>query len=447
MIDPYVSLGWELTAAAQRQRAASPRRGRLLGWFVRPLHAIIVSSLVLLAGAAIALAATGVLQGSSVKPEVPLNPAAGNGLPVPGTPNHVLFRAKDPAGGLEWGMRVLHTTRGQVCLQVARLWDGQLGLLGVDGAYGDDGRFHPLPADVLPPGYGGSEAQDDCVHAGRTLIDEDASADRSAVRLLPGEFPPPGQRPKLPPTSDLRTLAYGVLGPHAVSVTVRTPSGESTVPVTGPDGAFLVVEPAGYTKSPSTVGGGASGEATARSVEVTPPVIPRSHDTVVTAVTFRFGSRMCSQGEGPGLSPPCPMSRRTHPRPSAPPRNLHEPIHLALLRQSPAACRAAFLLEPCYKALLSFTAPYSVGSASSDYEIQSFAHCHEGGKPETGWALERDVRAHELIHTTSLGLFRYSLPCVTHEGFEVRYIKETETAPTGAVLLGQVRLSQVKPPG
>lgn len=448
MTDPYISLGRELIAAAERQGAPSRRRRRLREWLSHPLRAITGTSLALLAGGAIALAATGVLEGSPVKPEVPLNPAAGNGLPVPGAPDHVLLSVPDPAGGPAWGMRVLHTTRGQICMQVGRLQAGQLGVLGVDGAYGDDGRFHPLPTDVLPPGHGGSEAEGGCVRAGRTLIEEVTRADRSAVRFLPGEFPPPGHRTRLPPISDLRALAYGVLGPHAVSVTVRTPSGETTVPVTGPDGAFLVLEPAGDLQSRSMVGvgSGISGEATARSVEVTPFRFDRDRGSLVTASTFRFGSRMCSQGTGPGLSPPCPIRRMRGPLRPAPLRNLHEPIHLTLLRQSPKACRAAFLLEPCYEALLAFTAPYGVDSASSDYYIHGFAQCDEGGRPDTGWSLEHDVRAHAPVRTTSLGLFRYSTRCAAHEGFEVRYVKDEETAPSGTVVLGSVALSQVKPP-
>ena len=168
-------------------------------------------------------------------------------------------------------MRVFHTTRGQVCMQVGRVQSGQLGVLGLDSAFDSDGRFHALPTDALPPGYGGSSANVECVEAGQTLIFEDANADRSAERLLPEEFRPPlhGRRGELPPARDLRTLAYGVLGPHAVSVTYRTSTGLRTVPVTGADGAFLIVEPAGLIDSSSPIGGSVGGEASAASVDVT----------------------------------------------------------------------------------------------------------------------------------------------------------------------------------
>ena len=64
-------------------------------------------------------------------------------------------------------MRIEHTTRGQLCMQVGRVDGGRLGELGVDSAFGSDGRFHALPATVLPPGYGGSAGQVECDQTGR----------------------------------------------------------------------------------------------------------------------------------------------------------------------------------------------------------------------------------------------------------------------------------------
>ena len=272
MRDPYEILGRELAAAAKRQSAGAPARRQR--WFSNRLHALSVTAALVLGGGAVALAATGVLSGSPVKPEVPLNAAAGNGLPVAGASAHLALLAADPGGGLPWGMRIEHTTRGQLCLQVGRVEGAQLGELGLDSAFGNDGRFHALPATVLPPGYGGSAGQVECVPDGQTVIFEDLNADRSAVRLLPSEFrgPPlkhPGEAPRgVPPVGDLRALAYGVLGPHAVSVTYKTPTGTRTIPVSRPDGGFLIVEPAGYLNSNDTIGGSTSGTAEPSSVDV-----------------------------------------------------------------------------------------------------------------------------------------------------------------------------------
>ncbi len=344
-------------------------------------------------------------------------------------------------------MRIFRTTRRQVCMQVGREHDGQLGELGVDSAFGDDGRFHVLQRDVLPPGYGGGLSYVECVVPGRTLIYENTSADRSAERILPEEFgvgATPHDR-KAPPVRDLRTLSYGMLGPHAVSITYRTPTGQRTVPVSGPYGAFLIVEPATSPANPSdVVGGSMSGQALAGSVDVILGASPRSASTVI-AVAFRFGAKLCSQGTGSPIRARCPMHRVYAPRRwFTPKRSLHAPVRLALLRQSPATCKAAFLLDPCYKGEVEFTAPYAVTTAATDYEIQSRAKCKVGGRPETGWSLERDVKHGEVVRTVSLGLFVFTPACAADESFEVSYQNlqgPSAAAPHESVIIGTVSMS------
>jgi hypothetical protein len=414
-------------------------------WLSQRLNAAAVAAVLVLGGGAVAVAATGVLDGAPVKPEVTLSPVTGNGVPVSGSTDRPLLGVSDPAGGLDWGMRVFHTTRGQICAQVGRVQDSQLGELGVDSAFGDDGRFH-----LLPPGYGASSGQIECLPAGQTVIAEDANADRSAMRLLPEEFDGPRESERAkPPTGDLRALAYGLLGPHAVSVTYRTRDGLRTVPVRGPEGAFLIVEPAGHVKSSSLVGGSVVGHATASSVEVTSPGV-LDGGRVVRAVTFRFGAKLCSQGTGSPTRTPCPSRRVSVPRRwSKPTRSLHAPVHLTLLRQSPAACKAAFLLDPCYKGEVEFTAPYAVTTAAAGYEIQSPAKCKVGGRPEGGWSLNRDVKRHEVIRPDSLGLFVFTPSCATQETFEVVY--ENPHGPSAAaahesVIIGIVNMSEATHP-
>jgi hypothetical protein len=451
MRDPYARLGDELAAAARRLEQQGHATGRLRTWFARRLNAGAVAVVLLLSGGAVALAATGVLNGSPVKPEGATSPFSGNGLPISHTATHLVLRAADPAGGLNWGMRVFHTSRRQVCMQVGRVQSDQLGVLGLDSAFKGDGRFHALAADVLPPGYGGSSANVECVAAGQTLVFEDANADRSAERLLPEEFPdmPLRQHREVPPARDLRTLSYGVLGPHAVSVTYRTARGLRTVPVAGADGAFLIVEPAGLVKNPSLVGGSFTGQASAASVDVT---LAATHapPTVVTAATFKFGGRTCSQGQGAPVRNRCPTRSTFGPRRwFQPTRSLHLPIRLTLLPQSHSACRAAFLIDPCYKGQVNFTAPYAVTNAASDYQIDGVAKCKTGGRPETGWALERDVRRHEPIRTVSLGLFVFTPTCAATESFKVSYFNHhgpSAAALHESVIVGSVRLSQATLP-
>jgi hypothetical protein len=456
MRDPYKTLASQLAAAAERQDAGAPERRRR--WFSNRVHVISVAAALVLGGGAVALAATGVLSGSAVKPEVPLNAAAGNGLPVAGASADLALLAADPGGGLPWGMRIEHTTRGQLCVQVGRVEDAQLGELGLDGAFDDDGRFHALPATVLPPGYGGSAGQVECVPDGQTVIFEDLNADRSAVRLLPGEFGgPPPRHPgealhptEVLPVGDLRALAYGVLGPHAVSVTYKTPTGMRTIPVSGPDGGFLIVEPAGYVKGEDTIGGSIGGTVEPGSVDVglAPADRPRL-PSMIAAATFRFGGRLCSQGVGAPVARSCPMRRIGVPR-HLRIRRLNEPVRLTLLAQSHAACNAAFLRFPCYKGQVEFTAPYAVSSASSEYEIEGIASCRIGGRVETSWSLERDVKAHELVNTDSLGRFVYAPSCASTEKFQVSYQKRSGALavdPPEKVIIGTVSLAQSTLPG
>src|SRR5581483_10638822 len=132
---------------------------------------------------------------------------------------------------------------------------------------------------------------------------------------LPEEFPdePGTKNRKVPPLADLRALAYGVLGSHAVSVTYMTPDGLRTTPVAGGTGAFLIVEPAAFFRSDSLIGGTVVGRATARSVQVLPPAGPQGA-AIVRAATFRFGSRLCSQGTGAPVRTRCPERRAVPPQ-------------------------------------------------------------------------------------------------------------------------------------
>jgi hypothetical protein len=423
MTDPYTFLGSQLAAAAERREAHHGAPGGARAWLSRRVNAAVVTTVLVLGGGAVAVAATGVLNGAPVKPEVAPSPVTGNGLPVTRGSHALTLRSADPDGGLPWGMRILHTTRGQVCVQVGRVQDGQLGELGVDSAFGDDGRFHVLSPDILPPGYEGSSSDIQCVLPANTLIFEDAKADRSAERLLPEEFRGPSpKRSEVPPTRDLRSLAFGLLGPHAVSVTYHSKTGIRTIPTEGPNGAFLFVEPAGSsTNSYGDGGGSISGQADAGAVEAMAPT-RAGHPTIVSAVTFRFGSRVCSEGSGAPVRRRCPAPHRVSlvRRWFSPTRSLRAPVRLTLLAQSHAACAAAFLADPCYRGEIEFTAPYAVATAATDYLIEGVAKgCEAGGRPETGWNLERDVKSHETVRTNSLGLFEFTPACVSKESFRV----------------------------
>lgn len=144
---------FDAPTARRMHRVGRVRRGPLL-------VAIAFGTLVL---AAAALAATGVIGfGAPVRASHPpgrereskttgigIPVAAADGLPVSAQP--LAISVHDPAGGLPWGMRIVRTTRGLLCVQIGRLLDGRLGVLGRDGQFHDDGLFHEIPATALDP--------------------------------------------------------------------------------------------------------------------------------------------------------------------------------------------------------------------------------------------------------------------------------------------------------
>jgi hypothetical protein len=179
-------------------------------------------------------------------------------------PAGVAARAADPAGGLAWGTRVVHT-RGYTCVQLGRLRGNQLGLLGRDGLAGDNKRFYPMrpsttyqarcapndgaghafmtvelgaqPASGAGGGYTGMsmcQTADEAANNARLQARINRHASRS----------PAGSPSSMPvcPAGDLRFVQYGLLGPDATSVTYRI-SGAAQTDRTGPDGAYLIVGP------------------------------------------------------------------------------------------------------------------------------------------------------------------------------------------------------------
>ena len=172
---------------------------------------------------------------------------AGNpfGRVIPGSAR-VVAQAADPHGGLPWGLRTFRTTEGRTCLQVGRLQSGMIGEIGRQGAWHNDGRFHPLALDSGPPA--------DCVqtdghgHAFENIRYDETTANAYTFggSCIPGGAY--GGRPACP-QSILRSLGYGLLGPDAASITYRL-GGELYSKPTGADGAYLIVGP------PMSGGGG-----------------------------------------------------------------------------------------------------------------------------------------------------------------------------------------------
>jgi hypothetical protein len=196
---------------------------------------------------------TGAVQfGSPLADELTASRSVGE--PVDPSREHsvLALRVADPAGGLPWGLRVERTTAGRTCLQVGRVDGGELGALGRDGAFSDDGRFHPLPAGDLagPFACGLSDATGkEFLNVALRDVPASGLAGLSGGARLDG-----GCSPRLSaasgglqrcPTADMRDLYYGLLGTSAVSYThVGSDGTLQATPTSGPDGAYLVVLPA-----------------------------------------------------------------------------------------------------------------------------------------------------------------------------------------------------------
>jgi hypothetical protein len=321
-------------------------------------RAFALAGVLVMAGAAGALAASGLLTGSPVRPSGPLSPTVGDGIPWRGGSRLLPFRVADPAGGPPWGLRIVHTTRRYICLQVGRVHDGELGELGIDGAFNDDGRFHPLPADVLPPA--GIAIPSSCVVPGQTFSTTRINYDRNAT--------PPNGKPV--PAADQRVIAFGLLGPHALSVTYESGNRQRTTAVEPGNGTFLVVK---RSTNPA-VGPAETGSHGSNGLRPSP-------NGALTAITYRFGTTVCSDSGNLHAARACPHpkidSRQTQEL------NLHRPLHVILEIRN----------DLIYRARLSFTAPYAVTSANESYELEMSLPpgCHGAGGVELGSAVDRNV--------------------------------------------------------
>lgn len=244
----------ELVDAVRRQ---SPQR-RGASRRVRP-SVVAAIAVALLALAAAALAATHFLgSGAPLVPPAgtPLSPATGLGVVRVGSARMLPIAVRDPAGGPPWGLRFVTTTRGIGCLQTGRLVRGEIGVIGQDGVFRDDGRFHALAANYL----GGALVStfpcgtlDARGHAFAAVAINGApasglltpsSTQRGCVPFR--DHGPIGRRPNPPPVcplSDWRLLYLGMAGPEAKSITYVAGGRSHTVRTVGEQGAYLIVLP------------------------------------------------------------------------------------------------------------------------------------------------------------------------------------------------------------
>jgi hypothetical protein len=364
---------------ARRSRLPIPRRARL--GLIVPIAAVV------LAGGTLALAATGViLTGSSVPAATPVGPTEGIGDPV--SSRLLPLRVQDPGGGLPWGMRIVETSRGLLCAQVGRVHNGQLGELGTDGAFNDDGLFHPFPAGVVQSFPGGSTEDGTEIEGGTcTLAGAGGAAWGSAVAaelwgvdenaaFAHGHFSST--------SSTGRDISYGLLGPHAVRVSYREGSSLRDEAVVPGVGAYLIVQPAAVSDHEG------SGEAPGTQ---TPGAGPGAVGAV-TAITYLNNGSNCENGYDARNGATVPVAHACPPAGApAPPvqatqatlSRLHPLIHLDVSSGRVTAAE------------VSFPAPFPVRSAAQDYALWSKG-CGARGEGSEAAVFSHDVARGRMVH-------------------------------------------------
>ncbi len=226
---------------------------------------------------------------------------------APRSASGIYALATDPAGGADWGMRTIETTGGLACIQIGRMASGQLGVLGQDGAFSNDRRFHPLapqaienPADCGPPRALGRSRLVAGAVAGTGPLSV-SSQGVPASGYPPGCSPPGDQEahpnPPICPESDERAIFTGTLGPSARSITYTTPEGQLHKIKLGPDGAYLIVARA----NPQLDQGGAN---------VSGPLPPPGDGQPIQRITYDNGSECNLEGtkETDNAGRPCTAS-------------------------------------------------------------------------------------------------------------------------------------------
>jgi hypothetical protein len=370
----HPQLEQELHRAAQRHLAhptTTPVPAGVARGSVRRLWALPLVAALALAATTIALAATGVILNGSPVPNSPgLNPHVGAGAPLPGRSRLLTLRASDPAGGPPWGMRLISTTRGEVCLQVGRVVAGQLGELGIDGAFGNDGRFHPLPSGAMPAGEE-EQLSSLCHFPGETFGATISGMDRNATGPLQDR--PPGRTSD---RSSLRELSFGLLGSHAISVTYTLDGTVHSQTLQRPLGAYLIVGPMLSGDRPGSIGASYGGN---RPGEEAGPI------GALRTVTYRLAHGTCTMNNPLShLADTCPRPRAVKPAPAPPAVNLHVPVHVKL-RVSDGLV---------YAARISFRAPFAVTNALSGYSVAIPLPCHGG---TMGASIDRDISRGQTV--------------------------------------------------
>jgi len=317
------------------------------------------------------------------------NPKAELGALTPGSVRLLPVRTADPAGGPDWGMRVLSTSRGVGCIQVGRLVDGRLGALGQDDSFNNDGLFHELPVTGRFDRFS-CGALDGAGRIFNNVVQGELPA--SAAYLQGPSCEPPGAQrfanvaygPNCP-QADERNLYYGLLGPDALSVTYVLDGKSHTVPTVGADGAYLIV-----TRAPLHQLLGFAGATTADVVPVDGP-ITELHYT---------GGRTCHLngrswiGGTSACTPPLEVPvgyTAVAPPPSA--GEVKAPLSARVVRD-PSGGESI---------VVRFTSKVPISTDRSDYQIRLYAPGVPTSRYSAGQPFATDIQAGQQVSLNAYG--------------------------------------------
>jgi len=421
----------------------SKRPSRFRSWLGTPRRAgwglLAPIAGVLLAGGTITLAATGViLTGSVVPASAPVGPSEGIGDPV--SSRLLPLQVRDPAGGLPWGMRIVETSRGLVCAQVGRLHNGQLGELGIDGAFKDDGLFHPFPPGVAQSFPGGSTEDGTEIEGGTcTLAGPTAGSSGTAwgsavaAELWGVDQNATSAHGHLSLTSaERRDISYGLLGPHAIRVSYREGASLQSEAVVPGVGAYLIVQPAAATSDHE-----GPGEAPGTQ---TPGAGPGTTGAL-TAITYLNNGSYCENGYDArngatvAVAHACPPAGAPAPPVQATQAGLSR-LHPSIRFQVRAGRVTA--------AEISFAAPFPVRGAAQNYALWSKG-CGARGEGADGAVFNHDVVKGAMVHL--LLRYPFSASCSGAERpVEILFdssaadAKRTPGRPPGQLLLASTTI-------
>ena len=235
----------------------------------------------------------------------PVSPGTLFGVVRRGDSRMLPMRVADPQGGPPWGLRLVRTSRGDTCVELGRVQNGQLGSLGIDDAWNNDHEFHAIPPSAPVAQDCGITDAAGHGYVNRGVLGESASANLSGDFIKGPQasgcrLPVGGEDPSLPycPGGTNRIVFYGLLGPDAVSVTYRKPGGGlATERTVAGVGAYLLVFPynaatcAEYDRTANS-----AVNCDGESLDGATPVVPGA----VTKVTYTEGRR-CSLTQPAGL--------------------------------------------------------------------------------------------------------------------------------------------------